>query len=107
MFLRLDVLFGSGNDGHKGFVLAAFVELDDAVAECEEGMVLTHAYILTRIVDGATLTDDDIASDAGLTTIDFDTQTFAFGFTTIAGTTDTFFMSHNIYVLKGLTKIIS
>lgn len=59
-------------------------------------MVLAHAYIFARIVDGATLTDDDIAGDAMLTAEDFNAQTFAFGFTTVTRTTNTFFVSHNI-----------
>jgi len=59
-------------------------------------MILTHTDVLTGVVDGATLTDDDVAGDAGLTAKNLHTQTFAFGFTTIAGTTDTFFMSHDM-----------
>ncbi len=64
-------------------------------------MVLTHSDILSRIVDSAALTDDNVACYAALTAKNLNTQTFAFGFTTVTGTTDTFFMSHNIYVLKG------
>lgn len=67
-------------------------------------MVFAHTYILARVVDGATLTDDDVASDTFLAAIDFDAQTFAMRFATVAGTTDTFFVSHNIRILKGLTK---
>lgn len=64
-------------------------------------MVLSHSDVFARIVDRTALTDNDVAGDAGLSAEDFHAQTFAFGFTTIAGTTDTFFMSHNIFVLKG------
>ena len=64
-------------------------------------MIFTHANVLTRIVYRTTLTDDDIASHTFLTAKNLNTQTFAFGFATVTGTTDTFFMSHNIYVLKG------
>ena len=64
-------------------------------------MVLTHTYIIAGIVDSATLTDDNVTSNTVLTAKNLYTQTFAFGFTTVTGTTDTFFMSHNIYVLKG------
>jgi hypothetical protein len=77
------------------------VKLHNTIAKCEQCVVLAHAYIAARVVDGTTLTDNDIASYAGLTAINLHAQTFAFGFTTITGTTDTFFMSHNIYVLKG------
>ena len=34
-------------------------------------MILTHAYILARIVDGTTLTDNDVAGDTMLTAKNF------------------------------------
>ncbi len=77
------------------------MELYNAIAQSEERVVLTHSNILARVVDSAALTNQNVASDAGLTAKNLNTQTFAFGFTTVTGTTDTFFMSHNIYVLKG------
>lgn len=64
-------------------------------------MVSAHSHIVARVVDGATLTHDDIASDAMLTAKNFNSKTFAFGFATVTGTTYTFFMSHNMLFLKG------
>ena len=61
--------------------LAAFFtggEYYYAVNEGEEGVVLTHAYVETGVVNGATLTLDDIASFAFRTTEDFHTESFAF-----------------------------
>lgn len=66
-------------------------------------MVFAHTDVVARIVDSATLADDDVTGDAMLTTEDFNAQTFAFGFATVAGTTYTFFVSHNILFLKGFT----
>ena len=91
----------SRHNRNVGLVLTSLVELHNTIAESEKGMVLTHANILARIVDSTALTDDDVAGDARLTAKDFHAQTFAFGFTTVTGTTDTFFMSHNIFFLKG------
>ena len=72
------------------------MELHNTVAQSEECMILTHADIATRIVARTALTNQDITGHTGLSAKNFHTQTFAFGFTTIAGTTDTFFMSHFI-----------
>ena len=96
-------LFLLGEYRYEGTVFTAFLEVHYSVAESEEGMVFTHSHVLTGVVDSAALTNDDVASDAFLTAKYFHAQAFAFGFTTIAGTTDTFFMSHNILFLKGLT----
>ena len=94
-------LFSVGDNGDKRAVLTAFVELHNAVAKSVEGVVLAHTDVAARVVDGTTLTDDNVTGDAGLSAEDFNAQTFAFGFTTVTGTTDTFFMSHNIFFLKG------
>ena len=47
-------------------------------------MVFAHSDIEARIVDGATLTNDDVASNAFLTAKDFNAETFALGFATVA-----------------------
>ena len=66
-------------------------------------MISAHADVIAGVVDGAALADDDVTGDAMLTTEDFNAQTFAFGFATVAGTTYTFFVSHDIMFLKGFT----
>jgi hypothetical protein len=40
-------------------------------------VVFTHPDVFTRIVDGTSLTDEDIAGFANLTTEQLDAQTFA------------------------------
>ena len=64
-------LLFNGKHGDVTTVFAAFVELNDTVDKCKEGVVLTHADILAGVVGGTALTDNDIAGDALLTTKDF------------------------------------
>ena len=59
-------------------------------------MVTAHPDVLTGIVNSASLTDQDVASLGYLTTKQFNAQAFAFRFTAVLGTTDTFFVSHNL-----------
>ena len=92
-----------GNNRHKGTVFATFLELNGTVAEGKQRMVFAHTDVVARIVDSATLADDDVTGDAMLTAKNFNTQAFAFGFATVTGTTYTFFVSHNILFLKGFT----
>lgn len=67
LFVFFLVLLGS-DDADKRAVLTAFVELHNTIYKGVEGVILTHTNVLARIVDGATLTDDDITGDAFLTT---------------------------------------
>lgn len=92
-----------GQNRHKGTVLTAFLKLDGTVTQSEQGMISAHTYVVARVVNSATLTDDNVASNAMLTTKDFHAQAFAFGFAAVTGTTYTFFMSHNMLFLKGFT----
>lgn len=71
--MGLKILFSHRHYGDERFVLAAFVELDDTVAESEQGMVFAHSDILARVVDRTALTHDDVAGDAGLTAKNFHT----------------------------------
>ena len=57
-----------GNHGNEASVFAAFVEFHHTVDQSIERIVLAHSDILSGIVDGATLTHDDVAGDALLTT---------------------------------------
>jgi hypothetical protein len=60
-----------GHDGDVGTILATFFELNGSVDKSVEGMVLAHTNVLTGVVDGATLTDDDVTGDTMLTAEDF------------------------------------
>ncbi len=85
--------------------MATFAELHRAIAQGEQRIVLTHAYIVAGVVMGAALTHDDITGDALLTTIYLNAQTFAFAFTSVSRTTYTFFMCHFYYVFFLLNKL--
>lgn len=65
---------GDGLYRHETAVTAATtVEADDAVGKGEQRVVASHAHVLTRIVYGAALANDDVASDARLPPEKFDT----------------------------------
>ncbi len=45
----------------------------DTILQRVQGVILTHAYVLTGIVLGATLTNDNVACDALLSTENLNT----------------------------------
>ena len=47
------------------------------INKCEEGVILTHTYILTWIVNSTTLTNDNVACLSYLTTIKLNAESFA------------------------------
>ena len=49
-------------------VFVGFSELNCAVNECEEGVVLTHAYIFAGVVDSASLANYYVTSLCELAT---------------------------------------
>ena len=56
------------DDGDKRLVVFFLHELNDAVAFGIEGVILAHTDVLAGVVLGATLTNDDVASDSCLST---------------------------------------
>lgn len=85
---------GRGDDGDEGLVVGLLDELDSAVDEGEEGVVLAHAYVEAWVVYGAALTDDDVASLGSLAAEEFEAKSFAFRVTAVLGTADAFLMCH-------------
>ncbi len=81
-----------GNDRFIGF---RFPEFNNAVCQCKEGEVPSQTNILTRMIHGAALTNDDVSRDGSLAAVDFYAQPFAFGITAVLYATFTFFMCHN------------
>lgn len=69
--MKKNVLLCCGDNGDKTTILTAFVELDHTVDKSEQRMILTHSNILTGIVNGAALTDNNVTGDALLATEDF------------------------------------
>ena len=56
----------------------AFGKYDNSVDKSEDGMILTHANVKAGMVNRATLTLDDVACFAVLTTENLYTESFAF-----------------------------
>ncbi len=68
-------LFGSRDDGNGAALLFTLDgELDHAVLECEEGVVLAAANVFARVEFGAALANDDVASQNELTAVALDAQ---------------------------------
>ena len=83
-----------GSYTYERFAFALFAEDYSTVYQCEEGVVFTHTYILTRIVNRTSLANDDVAGFGELTAEKFYTESFAFGLATVLGTTYSFFVCH-------------
>lgn len=71
------------------------VEFHDAVLQCEEGPVATHADILAGVRLAAALTDEDGAGEHGLTAETFYPKPLCFARATVGGCTLTCFMRHD------------
>ena len=65
-------------DGYVRFVVAFLAERYDSVAESEQRVVATHTHVFTRVVNGTTLTYDNVTCLCELTTKDLHAKTFAF-----------------------------
>ena len=57
----------NGKDRDEGFAFFFLLELDDAVTQGVQGVILAHADILAGVVSRTALADDDVAGDALLT----------------------------------------
>lgn len=64
------------NEGAAGIPFA--FKSHRTVYQGEQRVVFTHAYIRTRMIFGAALTDNDIAGGYGLSAKDFNAKAFAF-----------------------------
>jgi len=87
---------------HDGSVILTTGELHFAVYQGKYGMIAAQANILTGMVLGTTLADDDVTCDHILTTPEFHTEALAVRFATVLGTTYTFLMSHDTGILFDL-----
>ena len=95
-----------GDNIHKGFVALLLLEFHNAVALSVQGVILAHADVLARIVLRAALTDDDVASDSGLSTEKFHSESFTLRLATVVGTTNAFLVCHISLVFSGFYSVI-
>jgi hypothetical protein len=75
-------------------VVRAFVELHNTIAQGENRMIFSKTYVLTGMMFGAALANDDITGNHLLTAKDFYTEAFAMRFAAVLTTTCSFFMCH-------------
>ncbi len=78
----------------------------DAIRLREEGVVLATAYVGTRVELGATLPDDDVASNNLLTTVYLHAKAFGFGIASVTCATTSFFMCH-VYLPPLMSVILT
>lgn len=88
--------YSARNYSHERTVLTALAELYGTIDHSEQGVVFADTYVLTRVVLGATLTHDDVASNDGLTTENFHAETLRMRFTTVVRATYAFLVCHGI-----------
>jgi hypothetical protein len=91
-------------DDYEGFIASSFPEFDKTIGQCEQSKVFTNAYIFPCMILCAALTNDDIACDGGLSSIDLNSQTLALRVTSILYTAFTFFVSHIWSILIVIPK---
>ena len=86
-------------------VFTGLLECHCAIDQCIKSMVSAHSDVFAGIVYSASLTHQDVACFRSLSAKQFNAQAFAFRFTAVLGTTDTFFVSHNLNVLSDFVNL--
>ena len=82
-FTVLPELLANGSYVNKRLAVCFLVEAYGTINECEEGVVFTHTYVLTRIVNSTPLTDENVASFCKLTAEQFYAESFALRLTAV------------------------
>lgn len=78
-------------------VLGTLGELDNAIGEGEQRVILAATDVLARRDVRATLTDDDLAGLDGLATINLGAEALGVGIATVARGAETLLMSTTNY----------
>ena len=63
-----ELCFSCNNNRYDTAVAVATLEDNSTISESIEGMIAAHTYILARVMNGTTLTNDDVTSLTGLST---------------------------------------
>lgn len=85
-----------GLDRNKGLTSRFLVKANDTVYLGVKGVILTYVYIISGIVTGSPLPNDDIPGQGCLTSENFNAESFRFRLPSVLGTTYTFFVCHDI-----------
>jgi hypothetical protein len=64
------------NNGNVRSVVGFFAEFHNAIGQSKECMVFAHSYIFSWVMLRASLTNNDVSSDATLAAKDLDAQPF-------------------------------
>jgi len=83
-------------NGNVGLVLTSFAEFYHTVAGGKDGEIFTHAYILTGMVNGTSLTDNYVTGYGRLSSEYLYTQPFALGVAAVLYAAFTFFVCHSM-----------
>ena len=98
--LRLCLSGSCRNYRNIRFVVLGLLECHCAIDQRIKSMVSAHSDVFAGIVYSASLTNEDVASLGNLSAKQLNAQAFAFRFTAVLGTTDTFFVSHSLMCFK-------
>ena len=71
------------------------VELNLSRSESKESEVSSQSYILTRMIFGSALAENDISSQYGFATEFFDSKSLTVAVSAVFGSTLSFFMCHD------------
>jgi len=74
---RHELLYRLNDDG-AALLLASYGELHRAVDQREQGVILAHADVVTRVELGTALANDDVASLNQLTAVALNAKSFGF-----------------------------
>jgi hypothetical protein len=85
-----------GVNAYTSSAVCDVLELNLALNQCEQGIILTAAYVHTGMDVSASLADDDVAGDYVLTVSSLNTKSLGLAVTTVLGRTYTFFMSKKL-----------
>ncbi len=85
-----------GNNRNKRSVFPSFFKLNQAGYQSEKSMIPAYPNILAWMVLGATLANDNIASNHFLATINFNTKPFAFRLASVFYFAFPFFVCHGV-----------
>ena len=96
----------NGKDRDEGLAFFLLLEFDDAVTQCIQRVILAHTDVLAGIVLRAALTNDDVASNSGLSTEKFHSESLTSGLTTVLRTTNTFFVCHSFLCFSGFYSVM-
>ena len=86
----------SGDDRDEALVATTTLEADGDVNKGIQRVIAAHTHVGTRMMDGATLADDDVTRLAGLSTPNLHAETLARRLTAVLRTTYTFLMCHTL-----------